>query len=56
MNIAHNGSICEHKRLRKPSIQNIDCLDIPEKMKWDSNGKLLGFIDEEKIKIYRLKI
>ena len=41
--------------LRKPSIQNIDCLDIPEKMKWDSNGKLLGFIDEEKIKIYSTK-
>ena len=41
--------------LRKPSIKTIDCLDNPEKMKWEPNGKILGFIDKDKIKIYSTK-
>ena len=38
--------------LRKPLIKNIYCLENPEKMKWETNGNLLGFIDQKKLKIY----
>ena len=41
--------------IRRPTIKKIYCLDCPEKMKWETNGKFLGFIDKNKIKIYSME-
>ena len=41
--------------IRKPTIKNINCINTPKKMKWESNGNLLGFVDNKKIKIYDTK-